>query len=535
MSSWSVLSPSFDREEHTTPISEIPKPEALSPELGEFPFSMGEVTRTLEIVRGFPDSYVRQIDEMRERAREFSQRVIRPRALEIERKVFAEHDYFPWDVIEEACDYKLFSLLIPEAFGGGGFLSLHSAVMAEELAAGCGGLASTIGVHSGALSIGLISADAYLLGTEVQKVVAAEERRQPILWGGAVTEPTAGTDIWDEQLLAKSSARSWARAVDGGFLLNGRKCFISNGSVAREVVIAAALDRRDVAGSWTAFLVPADAPGFSVGHIERKMGQKSSPTSEVILEDVFVPRERLIGKEGAGGRYVSLYLSGSRGPVGAIGTGLARRALECLVEWAKSKRAGAGRLIDQQWMQLRIAELARDIYFARLAYMSSAIVVDHVFLKLLDRPLIRVAMNLIPGAFIRSSIGKKLLKGRYVTELMWQVLGEAAAADELAHIAALAGAAKILGSDTGVKVSGLAMRIMGHDAFDPRWPVEKCYRDAKLTQIYEGTNQANAMTQFKGMASSWDIPEERPSVESASRLPNPECRVVPKPAAREVA
>jgi len=490
----------------------------------------------MEIIRGFPAAYMSQIEEMRERAREFAHRVIRPRALEIERKVFDQHDYFPWDVIEKACDYKFFSLLIPQAFGGGGFLSLHSANMAEELAAGCGGLASTIGVHSGALSIGLISADAYLLGTEVQKVVGAESRREPILWGGAVTEPTAGTDIWDEQFLAKSSARSWAKKVDGGFVLNGRKCFISNGSVASEVVIAAALDRRDVAESWTAFLVPSDAPGFSVGHIERKMGQKSSPTSEVILEDVFVPRERMIGREGSGARYVGLYLSGSRGPVGAIGTGLARRSLECLVDWAKTKRAGAGRLIDQQWIQLRIAEMARDIYFSRLAYMTSAILVDHVFLKLLGRPLIKIAMSLIPGFFIRSSYGKKLLKGHFVTEMMWNVLGETAAQDELGIIAATAGAAKILGSDTGVKVSGEAIRLMGHDAFDPRWPVEKCFRDAKLTQIYEGTNQANAMTQFKGMVASWDR-EALPPAEAHASQPPREGEVTPTegPAREEAA
>ncbi len=500
-----ALPAAFSRTDPTTPLSEIPRVSRNRPRLSDLPFSMGELDSVIGSLRSFSSGYVAQIDEIRGRARRFCNSVVRPRALQIERAAGQDSDYFAEDVMREACDYGMFSFLIPKGFGGGGFLSLHSAVMAEELAVGCAGLASTIGVHSAAMSIALLGMDAYLLGTSIQEVIEAERRREPILWAGAVTEPAAGTDIWDEQFLGKGAIGTFARKVPGGYRISGRKCFISNGSVAKEVVLVAALDRKNIAGSWTGFLVPADAEGFSVGRIEKKMGQKSSPTAELILDDVFVSSERQIGQEGGGARYVSIYLSASRGPVGAIGTGVARRALECLIDWAKQADGGAGPMIDQQWLQLEIAEMARDICLSRQAYMSATVVVDSIFIDLLERPLMVAAQNFLPLSFIRSSLGRKVLRSDTVIQMMSRMLGEAAPEQKAALAAALGAMAKIQGSNTGVRVAGKVMRIMGHDSYDRRWPVDKCYRDAKLTQIYEGTNEANAITQFKAMAGGWSL------------------------------
>jgi acyl-CoA dehydrogenase len=489
----------FAERSPTVPIREIPRPAALSPNLADFPFRMGEVIEQFRMIRSFPAGYFDRVEEMRLKAREFSDRFIRPNALEIEKKVSADPSYFAWDIMKKACDYRFFSIIIPEQFDGCGYSVLHMGVMAEELAVGCAGLASTIGVHSAGISCGLLSADAYILEKYIHPVALAEKRGEPILWSGAVTEPNAGTDIWDEEFLSKAALGTFADKVPGGWKINGKKCFISNGSVSKFTVIAAVTDRKAPAASWSIFLVPTDRKGFSVGRIERKMGQKASPASEQILEDVFVEDELLIGAQGYGPRGVSVYLAGSRGPVGAIGTGCARRSLECLIDWAKQKKNGSGRLIDQQALQLEMASMARDIFFARQAYIASCIACDQIMLGILGSPAIKLALSLIPKFFMRSGIGKTILRSKPVRDYMMNLLFKAAPDDWVNHGSAMATAAKILGSDTGVKVSGRVMEIMGPDSFDPRWPVEKAYRDAKLTQIYEGANGANSITCFKNM------------------------------------
>lgn len=497
------LPDSIGQTEPTVPIDEITNPKVIWPSLLDYPFQMSEISTQLKQIRRYSRRYVEQVDEIRLKAREFSHAVIRPIALKLEKKISEQPDYFEHEVMSRACEHGFFTLLVPKELGGGGYCSIHACVMAEELAAGCAGLASTIGVHSGALACGLVSGDMYLLDHFVRPVVAAERRRKPILWAGAVTEPNAGTDIWDEEFLKKGNIGTTAKRVTDGYVLNGRKCFVSNGSVADMAVVAAAVDPKNVAKSWSLFIVPTNAKGFSIGRIERKLGQKSSPAAELIFDDLFLPERNLIGLEGNGMHYVSVYLAGSRGPVGAIGTGCARRSLECLVDWAKQKRVNGRLLIEQQWVQMQIASMARDVVMARQAYMQAAVMYDQILVNILGQPFVKVALNLIPKTFVRSKIGRRTVQSKFVKEKMWTMLLDALDEQKLAHVASLATIAKIVGSDTGVRVAGEVMRIMGHDAFDPRWPVEKCYRDAKLTQIYEGTNQANAITQFKGMASSW--------------------------------
>lgn len=499
----------FETKSPSVPILEIPISKSLSPELQDIPFGLTEIVDNFRLARRLPCSYFDRVVQVRQRAREFTDRYIRPNALDIEAKVGQDPNYFAWDVIREACRYRFFSMLIPKQFGGGGYSVLHMAVMAEELAVGCAGLASTIAVHSAGISCGMISSDAYILEKYIHPVVEAEQRNEPILWSGAVTEPNAGTDIWDEEFLAKGKIGTFAKKVKGGWVLNGRKCFISNGSVAHYTVVAAATDPKDPVGTWSMFLVPTDTPGFSVGRIESKMGQKSSPASEQVFEEAFVKDELLLGKVGSGARYVSIYLAGSRGPVGAIGTGCARRALECLIDWAKKKRDHRGRLIDQQLIQMEIARFSQMILHARQAYVASSLACDHIISGILENPIVKWSLYLIPKSVMGSSTGRKVIQSSFIKNVMASLLHMQAPEDRIHHVSALATAAKCLGSDTGVEVAGRIMDIMGADAHDPRWPVEKCYRDAKLTQIYEGTNGANSITHFKdiiGLASQKNRP-----------------------------
>ncbi len=491
-------------EEPTSPFDSIKKVGTTPGETADFPFSMGEVFSTLRHIRTLPTSYFSRAEEVRARASEFSERHIRPIALEIDRKVSRDPGYFHWDLMKKACDYRFLSMIIPRAFGGEESSVLHMSIMAEELAVGCAGWASTIGVHSAGISCGMLTLDPYILEHHIRPTADKEKQGEPIVWSGAVTEPEAGTDIWDEDFLRKSRIVTFARKVEDGYILNGRKCFISNGSIAHYSVVAAALDKKNIADSWTLFLVPTDRKGFSVGRIERKMGQKASPAAELIFEDLFLPKELKLGEEGRGAHYVSIYLAGSRGPVGAIGTGIARRALECLIEWAKERETGWGRLIDQQAMQLTIARMAQEVELARQAYVNAALAYDMLVETIMKHPVTRLAMNLLPASLIRSGVGRSLLGSPSARRLTEGVLNKAFPDDRLAMASALATLAKVAGSDAAVRVTGEAMRIMGHDAADPRWPVEKCFRDAKLTQIYEGTNQANTITFFKDMAGTWE-------------------------------
>ena len=489
--------------EPTTAFDSIAPAEESNPAYSDFPFSGGEVDILFELARLYPASYFRKLKEIRGRAREFADRHIRPHAVEIDRKVKQDHRYFAWDLMREACKYRFFSLIIPEAFEGLGAGVLHMAAMAEELAVGCAGLASTIGVHSAGVCCGLVSLDAYILEKYIRPVAQAEKRGEPILWGGAVTEPWAGTDIWDEDFLEKAKVVTFAKKVPGGYKLTGRKCFISNGSVARYVALAAALDPRAVRESWTIFLVDTQTPGFSVGRVEHKLGQRASPAAELILEDVLVPEECKLGLEGKAGWYVSIYLAGSRGPVGAIGIGCARRSLECLIDWAKQKKTGQGRLIDQQAVQLLIARMSSEIAAARGLYVSSCLACDLIFYQMIGKPLHQAALTLLPKFLLTREPVKKILGSRPVKKAANWFLEKTVPDDRLAYISRLSTAAKCAGSETGVRISGEVARLMGPDAMDPRWPVEKAFRDAKLTMIYEGTNQANTITHFKDLARTW--------------------------------
>jgi alkylation response protein AidB-like acyl-CoA dehydrogenase len=488
---------------NTSPLSEIQPVEITASGTANFPFTAGEITNHFRLAKRFPTTYFTMLEEVRGRAREFADKYIRPRAVDLDKKISHDPTYFDWDLVRKACPYRFFSMLIPTEFEGMGCYSLHMAAMVEELAVGCGGTASTIGVHSAGVSCGMISLDPYILEKYLRPTAQAEIRGEPILWGGAVTEPAAGTDIWDEDFLEKARVVTFAKKVPGGYVLNGRKCFISNGNVAKYIVVAAALDPKHIRESWSAFLVPSDTKGFSVGRIERKMGQKSSPAAELIFEDMFLPDELLIGKQGMGARAVTVYLAGSRGPVGAIGTGIARRALECLIDWAKQKKTGRGRLIDQQAIQLIIARMSKEVEEARAAYVAAGLACDEMFLNIMGNPLVKIMLGAVPHKLFLNPSVVKIAKSDFSKNIMIRILLAAVAEDRLAQTSALATIAKIKGSSVGVNVSGEVARIMGPDSADPRWPVEKCWRDAKLTQIYEGTNQANAITLFKDTVRRW--------------------------------
>lgn len=489
--------------ESDAPTTSFDSIERLVPgleDLRDFPFSLGEVFENAEAIRSFPAGYFRKMKRIRTDTIDFRRKYILPNIDDIEKRSAADPTYFARELFDKGLAYRFPTLIIPEEFGGPGYLATHIGIMCEELAVGSGGFATTIAVNMAQL---VTLFDLHLFGVYCRESLEAEKRGRTIIWSGAITEPNAGTDRWDADFQNCTRADMVARRVEGGYVLNGAKCFTSNGSISQRTAISAALDPDDPRGTGCIFVVRTDSPGFSVGHVERKMGQKSSVTSEQICEDVFVPESHMVGTVGITSRFTTLYLASSRGPVGAIGVGCGRRALESLVRWACEKRNGRGRLIDQQALQVTIANMARDLVAARSSYIQACMAFDRVACRLLNPLPVRLGMRLLPLSVLGSERFRKIAQSPRGRAATVGVVEWACPDDRLMFLAGLAANAKVLGSSTGRKIAGEAMQIMGPDAADPRWGVDRAYRDARLTEIYEGTNQACAITTFKAMAGSF--------------------------------
>jgi acyl-CoA dehydrogenase len=442
-------------------------------------------------------SRVRKLEESRNRARRFADEHVRPRALEIDRRAGQEPGYFDWDLVRAGAEHGMLSLLIPAQAGGQGGLATQGAVVMEELCAACPGIANIFGAHALGLSPLLLGGATHWDGV-LAELVASERSGEPLLMAGAITEPEAGTDVEDADLLALARITSHARRVPGGFRLSGTKRFISNGSVARWITIAMPTDQRRPAETWTWFLVDTQSKGLAVSRIEHKMGQRACPAAELTLEEVFVPDELIVGREGDGATSMMIVLASSRAPVGAIATGIARGAYERLLAWLEEDPAARG-LLERQHVQLALAGMEEDIHLARQAYMDATTEFDHRALGgALSHPMVQ-ALGHVPSAIRRRARVRGLLasdRGRDATiALLHRVTDDRA----LTRSLGLSSLAKARGGDVAMRVTGAALELVGLRAGPVRAELEKLWRDAKLTQIYEGTNQLNRREVFRAL------------------------------------
>ena len=453
-------------ETPTTPFDTIKKMNSKSPDFRDFPFSMGEIFHNMEAIRKIPKNYIKKMRKIKRDSSEFRERYIMPNIEEIEKKAAVDPHYVPYDIIEKSFQYRFSTLVIPESFGGAGYMTAHVGIMAEELAVGCAGLATSISVN---LAQMITAFDPYLFAVYSRESAEAEKKGEPLIWSGALTEPNAGTDRFDSDFQNKTRAGMIAKKVEGGYLLNGSKCFISNGSVSHLSAITAALDPDDYKGTGCFFVVKTDSPGFSVGRVERKMGQKASPTSEQICQDVFVPDSHKVNIDGFAAFCTTLYLAISRGPVGAMGVGCGRRALESLIQWAAEHKNARGRLIDQQSLQMRIAHMAGELASARAAYMHACLAFDDILNKLLSPWYVRVSLSLTPKCILRTELFRRVVQSNMAKKMIYRVVKYYFSDAKLMYIAGLAAHAKIVGGSTGRKIAGEAMEIMGPDAGLPKW------------------------------------------------------------------
>jgi acyl-CoA dehydrogenase len=354
------------------------------------------------------------------------QKTARDFAIKEMRPVAAKYDQgheFPWDVMKKAFEVGFLYSSIETEYGGGGLSLLDTAIISEELAGGCAGLFTTMMVNS------LAQTPIILFGSHEQKEKYLTPFTKEVSFGAfCLTEPQAGSDAGNMLTTAKKDGSD--------YIINGTKCFISNGGVARTHVVFANTDPEKGIRGMSAFIVQADTPGVSVGKVEDKMGQRASNTVELIFEDVRVPQENLLGKEGIGFMIAMKTLDKARPSVGAAGVGVARAALEYAIDYANTREQFGKPLSAFQHTAFKLADMATEVNAARLLVWHAA----------------------------------------------WLIDNKQKASKEAAM-------AKAYGSDVAMRTSVEALQIFGGYGYMKDYPMEKLVRDAKLLQIYEGTNE----------------------------------------------
>jgi acyl-CoA dehydrogenase len=429
-------------------------------------------------------------------ARRFRHAYVDAHALSIDRRVANDPTYVAQDAIEVAARHGLFGMMVPRVFGGMGLPFGAMAVAIEEISAGCVGIANLVAVHGLALSTVAATGDLTKMAELCRLIADSERTGAPKLLSTAITEPQAGTDVEDAELLRTARISCEARPVRGGYRLNGRKVFISNGSIAHTHVVIMPTDRRRPVETTFAFLVAMDTKGFTVGRVEHKMGQKACPAAELVFDNCFIPEDRRVASRPLPQRSIELVLGATRGAVGAFGAGVTRGAYERAVHHARTHTLEGRLLIDHQWVQLRLADMLRNVMIARSAYVEAMLSNERFGLASLSSGSGAQEMSRhLPRSVLESDVTRRLIGSRAARK------GARRAVEGLPrrHIevsSTYGSAAKVTTSDLALHNCHLALDVMGADGLRHDQGVEKLYRDAKLLQIYEGTNQLNRIEIF---------------------------------------
>jgi alkylation response protein AidB-like acyl-CoA dehydrogenase len=367
----------------------------------------------------------------------------------------------------------------------------------EEMASVCLGSTANIMFNTFGFLGALVEFRTGLVFRLVKQMVDAQRKGEPVFFSWAITEPSAGTDVEDGRAMETMRPSSRADRVKGGYILNGTKCFNTNGSLAHYVIATIPADPSHPKESMATFLVPTNTDGFSVGRIERKCGQKASQTAELFFKDVFVPDEDLWALPGEGLAHTREILSITRGLVGLAGLALARGAFERCVQFANWKKIRSYRLIDEDWVQFALADMLKDIMAVRCVCVDFAISLDtyHVY-KLFERVPVKAFLKIMPqkvllGDSLISLAQNKLFskagtiyKKKHITE------------DLVETFVKNGSAVKVAGTDLAMDVSSRVLDVVGLEGMSYKFGIEKYFRDAKVFQIAEGTNQANRIDLF---------------------------------------
>ncbi|MEB2835696.1 MAG: acyl-CoA/acyl-ACP dehydrogenase [Desulfurococcales archaeon] len=383
---------------------------------------------------------------LRSSAMEFAESAVAPRALRLDSMPPEEVLGEAVAIVREAAANRLLSIIVPEEVGGPGGLTYEGANVLEVLAYYDAGIATTIG----AIWLGLLPPFIAGLGDGgeswrrwLKPFLEAEESGDPQIWAFAITEPEAGSDYERVEPGSRPAMTTVARPLpSGGYEISGRKIFIPNGPIASHVTVFAVTDPQRPIETMMCAVVTREM-GFKVAQVFDKMGHRSSPTGELVFEEVRVPEENVLCKPGSGWEYVEMTLTLSRAPVGAIGLGIAKRAFQAAFDYARQRIQGGRPLVEHQVVKMKLARMLERIAYAEnLIYTTTR--------KIDEAPT--------PLKALESSL------------------------------------AKAVGADVAVENALEAIQIHGGYGYMREMGVEKLLRDAKLIQIYEGTNEINRLT-----------------------------------------
>jgi acyl-CoA dehydrogenase len=356
--------------------------------------------------------------DIRQLAHDFAEKEIRPVAWELDKE-----STFPHEIVQQAWELGLMNSHIPEDYGGPGLDYLTGCLIEEELGWGCSGIGTSLMCNGLATAPVIIGAP-----DELKKQYLGMLTEEPKLASFCLTEPDAGSDV--------SSMRTTAVRQGDKYVINGTKCFITNGSHASWYTVYAKTDKEAGHRGISAFIVPRDADGVTVDKKEDKLGQRASDTAMISFNDVEIPADHLVGEENKGFKLAMMTLDRTRPGVSAMGVGIAQAAFEFARDYAKERVQFGVPIAMHQAIQFMIADMATKIEAGRLLTWKSAVELD---------------------------------QGRRNTLIS-------------SH-------AKRFAADTAMEVTVDAVQVYGGYGFIKEYPVEKLMRDAKIMQLYEGTSQ----------------------------------------------
>lgn len=356
---------------------------------------------------------------IRKMVRDFAENEVAPTAEERD-----EEERFDMDIFKKMAELGLTGIPWPEEYGGIGSDFLAYCIAVEELSRVCASTGVTLSAHTS-----LAGWPVFKYGTEEQK----QQYLRPMAEGTKIgayglTEPSSGSDAGGMRTSAK---------LDGDdYILNGSKIFITNGGIADIYIVFAVTDPESKHKGTSAFIVEKDFPGFSVGKKERKLGIRSSPTTEIMFDNCRVPKENLLGEEGQGFIIAMKTLDGGRNGIAAQAVGIAQGALDASVDYAKERVQFGKPIAANQGIGFKLADMATATEASRLLTYQAA----------------WLESNNLP-------------------------YGQASAM------------AKLMAGDTAMRVTTDAVQVFGGYGYTKDYPVERYMRDAKITQIYEGTQE----------------------------------------------
>ena len=341
-----------------------------------------------------------------------------------------ENERFPMETVEKMAKIGIMGIPIPKQYGGAGGDNLMYAMAVEELSKACGTTGVIVSAHTS-------------LGTWPILKFGNEKQKQKYLpkmasgeWIGAfgLTEPNAGTDAAGQQTMAVQDPET------GEWILNGAKIFITNAGYAHVYVVFAMTDKSKGLKGISAFIVESGTPGFSIGKKEMKLGIRGSATCELIFENCRIPKENLLGDKGKGFKIAMMTLDGGRIGIASQALGTAAGALDEAINYAKERKQFGRSLAQFQNTQFQIANLDVKVEAARLLVYKAA----------------------------------------------WRESNNLPYSLDAAR-------AKLFAAETAMEVTTKAVQIFGGYGYTREYPVERMMRDAKITEIYEGTSEVQRM------------------------------------------